>query len=136
MNIDSRLPRYYVNYMYYIFIFYYYTAFYLQVSARFWHSSCWAGMCCKNKHLRVLIHRNLNAVTKDAHIFCISRLFRPFTPRRCLYFGRGESYFLVGVSFIGLGCRIGIELRFADRFEVLWMGWMQNFWRIGLAIRV
>ena len=21
-----------------------------------------------------------------------------------------------------------------DRFEVLWMGWMQNFWRIGLTI--
>ena len=78
------------------------------------------------------------------HTFSAFHAYSDRSPRGdvCTSVG-GESYFLVGVSFIGLGCRIRIDLRFlwidlrfADRIEVLWMGWMQNFWRIGLAIWV
>ena len=54
------------------------------------------------------------------HTFSAFHAYSDRSPRGdVLGLGRGESYFLVGVSFIGLGCRIGIELRFADRFEVL-----------------
>ena len=71
------------------------------------------------------------------HTFSAFHAYSDRSPRGdvCTSVG-GESYFLVGVSFIGLGCRIRIDLRFADRIEVLWISWMQNFWRIGLAIRV
>ena len=78
------------------------------------------------------------------HTFSAFHAYSDRSPREdVLGLGRDESYFLVGVSFIGLGCRIRIDLRFlwidlrfVDRIEVLWMGWMQNFWRIGLAIWV
>ena len=69
------------------------------------------------------------------HTFSAFHAYSDRSPRGdvCTSVG-GESYFLVGVSFIGLGCRIRIDLRFlwidlrfADRIEVLWIGWMQNF---------